>query len=106
MFWEAFSDIHPFYHVTRPVFSNIKRGKLDMNYSHDKINIANSNCINRRHIMNEHHCGLRVGQTVPDFKVETYEPMRGGFGERSLAEMKDAGKWTILFFYPADFTFV
>lgn len=51
-------------------------------------------------------CGLRVGQTAPDFTIETFEPTRGDFGERSLAEQKKAGKWTILFFYPADFTFV
>lgn len=56
--------------------------------------------------MNEHVCGLRVGQTVPDFTIETYEPTKGDFGVRSLEEQKKAGKWTILFFYPADFTFV
>ena len=51
-------------------------------------------------------CALRVGDTAPDFKLETYEPATGGFGEISLQELKKAGKWTILFFYPADFTFV
>lgn len=56
--------------------------------------------------MNEHFCGLRVGQTVPDFKIETYEPTRGDFGEITLEKLKKEGKWTILFFYPADFTFV
>ena len=54
----------------------------------------------------EHCCGLRVGDTVPDFKLETYEPSKGDFGEVSLSEMKAAKKWTVLFFYPADFTFV
>ena len=47
-----------------------------------------------------------VGQLVPDFTLETYEPATGHFGTFSLAEAKRAGKWTILFFYPADFTFV
>lgn len=47
-----------------------------------------------------------VGQPVPDFVLDTYEPVTGHFGEFSLAEAKKAGKWTILFFYPADFTFV
>jgi peroxiredoxin (alkyl hydroperoxide reductase subunit C) len=56
--------------------------------------------------MNEHICGLRVGQIVPDFKLETFEPSRGDFGEVTLQGLKDAKKWTILFFYPADFTFV
>jgi peroxiredoxin (alkyl hydroperoxide reductase subunit C) len=49
---------------------------------------------------------LRVGQQVPDFKLETYEPAKGDFSEISLASQRAAKKWTILFFYPADFTFV
>jgi alkyl hydroperoxide reductase subunit AhpC len=48
--------------------------------------------------MSEHCCGLRVGQAVPDFKLETFDPAKGDFSE--------AKKWTVLFFYPADFTFV
>jgi peroxiredoxin (alkyl hydroperoxide reductase subunit C) len=51
-------------------------------------------------------CGLQVGQNVPDFSMETYEPTDYGFGTVSLDQMKKAGKWTVLFFYPADFTFV
>ncbi len=47
-----------------------------------------------------------VGQIVPDFEMETYEPAHGDFGKVSLADIKKAGKWTILVFYPADFTFV
>jgi peroxiredoxin (alkyl hydroperoxide reductase subunit C) len=38
--------------------------------------------------------------------METYNPAEGEFGTISLAEVKRAGKWTILVFYPADFTFV
>ena len=49
---------------------------------------------------------LSVGADVPDFKMETYEPSSGSFGEVSLADLKKEGKWTILVFYPADFTFV
>ncbi|MBG88864.1 MAG: peroxiredoxin [Verrucomicrobiales bacterium] len=49
---------------------------------------------------------LNVGADVPDFKMETYEPSGGLFGEVSLADLKKDGKWTILVFYPADFTFV
>jgi peroxiredoxin (alkyl hydroperoxide reductase subunit C) len=56
--------------------------------------------------MNEHVCGLRVSQNVPEFKLETFEPSKGDFGEISLASLKAAKKWTVLFFYPADFTFV
>jgi peroxiredoxin (alkyl hydroperoxide reductase subunit C) len=47
-----------------------------------------------------------VGQVVPDFKLATFDPKTNGFGEFDLAQAKSEGKWTILFFYPADFTFV
>lgn len=50
--------------------------------------------------------GCNVGAVVPDFTLETYEPSKGDFGEISLETMKNNRKWTILFFYPADFTFV
>jgi peroxiredoxin len=49
---------------------------------------------------------LRVGQTVPAFELETYEPAKGDFGKFSLAATQAAGRWTVLVFYPADFTFV
>lgn len=49
---------------------------------------------------------LQVGQAVPDFKLSTYDPKTEDFGEFSLSANMKAGKWTILFFYPADFTFV
>ena len=48
----------------------------------------------------------RVGQAVPDFTLKTFDPSEGGFTNVSLAEIQAEGKWTILFFYPADFTFV
>jgi peroxiredoxin (alkyl hydroperoxide reductase subunit C) len=58
--------------------------------------------------------GCNVGAKVPDFKLETYEPAKGDFGEISLSTFGEISlstlmnnkKWTILFFYPADFTFV
>lgn len=56
--------------------------------------------------MNEHYCGLKVGQMVPDFKIDTYEPTKGDFGEITFEGLKKQGEWIILFFYPADFTFV
>jgi peroxiredoxin (alkyl hydroperoxide reductase subunit C) len=49
---------------------------------------------------------LRVGQNVPDFEMEVFEPVKGEFGKRSLAELKQQQKWTVLVFYPADYTFV
>ena len=51
-------------------------------------------------------CGIRVGQPVPDFTLETYEPTKGDFGQITLDALKKRGLWTILVFYPADFTFV
>ena len=56
--------------------------------------------------MSADYCNLQVGQSVPDFKLETFEPTKGDFGEFNLAAQKSAKKWTVLFFYPADFTFV
>ena len=49
---------------------------------------------------------LQVGDMVPDFELETFDPAKGDFGTFKLADQKSAKKWTILFFYPADFTFV
>ena len=49
---------------------------------------------------------VRVGDIVPDFKLTTYEPTKKAFGEFRLENAKKAQKWTVLFFYPADFTFV
>lgn len=49
---------------------------------------------------------LELGDTVPDFTLKTFEPVKGDFGEFSLARTKEAKRWTILVFYPADFTFV
>lgn len=49
---------------------------------------------------------IRIGQKVPSFEMETYEPKRKTFGKFSLDKAKSEGKWTILVYYPADFTFV
>lgn len=49
---------------------------------------------------------VQVGQDVPNFAMEIYNPTDYGFGKISLDELKKAGKWTVLVFYPADFTFV
>jgi NADH-dependent peroxiredoxin subunit C len=56
--------------------------------------------------MTETTSGLKPGQMVPDFEIETYDPVKDDFGTLSLANQKKAGRWTVLFFYPADFTFV
>ncbi len=48
----------------------------------------------------------RLGQKVPQFELTTYDPTAGDFGQVSLADQMARQRWTILFFYPADFTFV
>ncbi len=50
--------------------------------------------------------GFRIGHPVPDFELTTFVPETGDFGKFSLAKQKEAKRWTVLFFYPADFTFV
>ncbi len=43
-----------------------------------------------------------IGKKVSDFKVQAY--VNGGFKEVTLEDIK--GRWSLFFFYPADFTFV
>ena len=45
---------------------------------------------------------LRPGMTAPDFELEA--TVRGDFQKIKLSDFR--GKWVVLFFYPADFTFV
>ena len=49
---------------------------------------------------------LKVGMQVPNFDLKCYDPKANDFTSVSLKDLKEKGKWTILFFYPADFTFV
>ena len=49
---------------------------------------------------------IQVGQDVSDFKLTTFDSENGGVGEFDLAKQKKDGRWSLLFFYPADFTFV
>lgn len=49
---------------------------------------------------------VRVGQTVPDFEIETYEPGNGDFGKLNTQEIRAKKQWLVLVFYPADFTFI
>ncbi len=45
---------------------------------------------------------LRPGLPAPEFEAQACN--RGSFGKVKLSDYR--GKWAILFFYPADFTFV
>jgi peroxiredoxin (alkyl hydroperoxide reductase subunit C) len=51
------------------------------------------------------HC-LKLGEKVPDFTMTTYDPIKDDFGTISIDGQIAGKRWTILFFYPADFTFV
>ncbi len=48
---------------------------------------------------------VKVGEKVPNFEAEAVLA-NGDFGKVSLKDNMDNGKWTVLFFYPLDFTFV
>lgn len=45
---------------------------------------------------------VKVGEAVPDFEFEAFQ--KGEIKKMSLSQLR--GKWAILVFYPADFTFV
>ena len=49
---------------------------------------------------------VKVGMPVPNFELETYDPIHREFGTISLDALRKEKKWTVLVFYPADFTFV
>ena len=50
----------------------------------------------------QHTCAVKVGETIPTMTLKAYHNDK--IVDISLADY--AGKWRILFFYPADFTFV
>ena len=47
-----------------------------------------------------------VGEKVPTFKIDTFNPQTKKFGTFSFNPAKNNKKWLVLIFYPADFTFV
>ncbi len=49
---------------------------------------------------------VKIGDKVHPFVFSTYNPRDDRFEECSLAKLLMEKKWIILFFYPADFTFV
>lgn len=46
---------------------------------------------------------IRVGSSLPEFQADAYYP-NGEIKKLKFADYK--GKWTVVFFYPLDFTFV
>jgi len=59
----------------------------------ERINTCTCDCC-------EH--GVRIGEKVPDATFDVYHKD----SEKKMSISKFKGKWLILFFYPADFTFV
>ena len=51
---------------------------------------------------NEYRSSVRVGETVPDYEFETF--YKGDVKPMKFSDFR--GKWLIVMFYPADFTFV
>ncbi len=53
-------------------------------------------------------CGdfAKIGRKIRPFTLETYNPAADNFEEVRSEDLQTAGKWTVLVFYPADFTFV
>jgi len=49
---------------------------------------------------------LKVGEKTPDFEMDAYFPEKKDFGKIKFSEIFKKGKWLVLFFYPADYTFV
>lgn len=49
---------------------------------------------------------IKVGEVLQNFEMDIYDPVKGDFGKTSLEGVKAKRQWLILFFYPADFTFV
>jgi NADH-dependent peroxiredoxin subunit C len=50
----------------------------------------------------QYTCAVKVGEKIPDFSLKAYH--KDDIADISLKAQE--GKWLILFFYPADFTFV
>jgi len=55
--------------------------------------------------MEEPHT-IKIGERVPDFELDTYLPDRQDFGKIKFSDIFKKGNWLVLFFYPADYTFV
>ena len=49
-----------------------------------------------------------VGQKAPDFKVQAYDPVEKKYVDVQLSDFvpNNEGKFLVLCFYPADFTYV
>lgn len=53
-------------------------------------------------VVRDYTSQVKVGATIPDFEFEAFH--QGAVKTMSLSQLR--GKWAILVFYPADFTFI
>jgi peroxiredoxin len=49
---------------------------------------------------------IKIGEKIMEFTLEAYYPDKKDFGKISFYDILKSGKWLVLFFYPADYTFV
>lgn len=49
---------------------------------------------------------ISIGERVPEFEVDVYLPDKKDFSKLKFSAIFKKGRWLILFFYPADYTFV
>ncbi len=56
--------------------------------------------------VNNKHLPLQLGTKIEDVNFHTYNPITDSFEEHNFSQYFLAKKWLVLFFYPADFTFV
>lgn len=70
-----------------------KAGILYLNNNHYQLRIKGGNKMVYKSL---------IGESIPDFKVNAYHNKE--FVEVTNQDM--LGHWSVLFFYPADFTFV
>jgi len=49
---------------------------------------------------------LTVGQKLDNFEMQAYDPVKRAFTKFSLKDSIKAKKWTVMVYYPADFTFI
>ena len=52
--------------------------------------------------VHDHYSLVKVGESVPDFEFEALH--KGAVKTMSISQLR--GKWVVLVFYPADFTFI
>lgn len=60
------------------------------------------NCGEFHDAIRDYTTQVKVGETVPDFEFEAFH--EGKIETMSLSKLR--GKWVVLVFYPADFTFI